>query len=230
MWKEPRSAIGRESRVRRNAPRPEGRPRHAGADRGTRDRRSPRRRQGRGREAARAPRREDRRAPVPALRRGPPKHPARPPGARRLREGRRRPARVRRRQPDGRPGHVVQGAGRSGDAARLPVAHPRRAAGARRDRRVQPLALRGRRRGQDVRPRPGEGLAAPLRAHPRVRAHAGRRGDHGAEGVPQRLPRRAARAVPGADRRPRETLEVPARRPRRCASASTTGSRPGRRR
>ena len=43
-----------------------------------------------------AARRADRRAPVPPLRRGPAKRPARPPGTRRVGEGRRRPARVRR--------------------------------------------------------------------------------------------------------------------------------------
>ena len=88
----------------------------------------------------------------------------------------------------------------------------RRAAAARRDRRLQPLALRGRRRGPDASSRPSRSGGA-AGASRRVRAHARRRGDDARQGVPQRLPGRAERAVAGADRGPGETLEVPARRP-----------------
>ena len=64
---------------------------------------------------------------------------------------------------------------------------------ARDDRHLQPLPLRGRRRGADVRDRAAEGVAPPLRAHPRLRADARGRGDDRVEGIPQRLPRGTAR-------------------------------------
>ena len=61
----------------------------------------------------------------------------------------------------------------------------------------------------------GAGLAAPLRAHPRVREAADRRGNDGRQGLPAPLARRAAQAAAGAARRSGEALEVPGGRPRR---------------
>ena len=173
----------------------ESRPRDRGTYRGAEHRRPAWARQGRRREAARRARRANRRAPVPPLRRGAPQRAARAPGARRLREGRRRAPRVRGREPDRGERHVVSCARRRRARARLPLADPPRAAAAGHDRRLQPLALRGRRRRPDVRDRARAGLAAALRAPPRLRADARRRGDDGAQGVPQRLTRRAARAA-----------------------------------
>ena len=116
---------------------------------------------------------------------------ARPPGARRLGQGRRHPRRVFEGvNPTGR-ARVASfkapvGAELQHDYLwRIHAALPR----ARRDRHLQPLALRGRRRRADARARAGGGVAAPLRAHPRVRADARRRGNDDREGVPQRLAR-----------------------------------------
>ena len=92
------------------------------------------------------------------------------------------------------------------------------------DRRLQPLALRGHRRRADAEPGAGGRLAPSLRAPARVRAGARRRGNDGPQGLPQRLAGGAAAPAPGADRRPREAVEVPARATSRCTRASTTGS------
>ena len=117
-----------------------------------------------------------------------------------------------------------------GARARLPLADPRRAPGARPHRRLQPLPLRGRRRRADAEARAGGRLAPPLRASPRLRAAARRRGHDGAQGLPQRLARGAAKALPGADRRSRRSAGSSAARTSRCESGSATGCRPGRRR
>ena len=61
---------------------------------------------------------------------------------------------------------------------------------------------------------PKERLVAPLRPDQRLRADAGRRGHDDRQVLPLDRPRRAARTLPGALRRPDEALEVPARRPR----------------
>ena len=79
---------------------------------------------------------------------------------------------------------------------------------------LQPLALRGRARRPRPRARPEGGLVAALRPDQRVRAAARRRGHDDRQVLPVHRPRRAARAVPGAARRPDEALEVPPRRPR----------------
>ena len=69
---------------------------------------------------------------------------ARPAGHGHLRQGRRAAAHRRSGRPPGGADHLVQGAHRGGEAARLPVADPQRAARPGSDRRLRPLALRGR--------------------------------------------------------------------------------------
>ena len=91
-----------------------------------------------------------------------------------------------------------------------------------RDRHLQSLALRGRPRRARPRPRPARRLVEALRPDQRVRADPHRERHDDRQVLPVDLEGRAARAVPGALRRPDEALEVLDGRPRRSASAGTT--------
>ena len=182
------------------------------SSRGATRRQARARRQG-GRQARLAVSRAARDAPAAPLRRGQAHRAARPPGARRLGQGRRHPDRLRGRQPAGlRVASFKAPTDRA--RARLPLARARRVP-ARGE-----IGIFNRSHYEDVvavrmlelapeqvwKRRPG--------AHRRVGADARRRGHDDRQGVPQRLQGGAARAPAGADRRPREALEVPHARPR----------------
>ena len=89
--------------------------------------------------------------------------------------------------PVGCEGRQLQAAQRRGAGPRLPVAHPRAHAPQRTDGHLQPQPLRGRAGGAGARSRAGEGVAEALRAHPRLREDAGRRGHGDREVVPPHL-------------------------------------------
>ena len=93
--------------------------------------------------------------------------------------------------PVGREGRRLQAPQRRRAGPRLPVADPRAHAAHRAHGDLQPQPLRGRARGARARPGAGDDVAEALRAHPRLRADAGRRGRHDREAVPAHLQGRA---------------------------------------
>ena len=171
------------------------------------------------------------RPPGPAVGGGEALGPRRPPGDRRRRQGRHDRQGHGGVQPAGLPGHVVQGADRRGARPRLPVAGPQAHARARAR-----SAIFNRSHYEDV---------LVVRVHDLVpkavwskrydqindfeRMLADERHDD-RQVLPVDRPRRAARAVPGALRRPDEALEVLAWATSRSASSGTTTRPPSTRR
>ena len=174
------------------------------------------------RRAATAARAADR-PPGPPLGGGEARGPGRPPGHRRRRQGRHDPARHGGVQPAGLPGHVVQGPDRRGARPRLPVARPparcraRARSGSSTARTTRTCwscastswSRRRSGRGATTRSTTSSGMLDRERHDDRQVLPVDRQG-------------RAARAVPGALRRPDEALEVLDSATSRSASSGTT--------
>ena len=165
----------------------------------------------------------------PAVGRGEARGPRRHPGDRRGRQGRHDPGHRRGLQPAGDAGHLVQGPLAHRAGPRLPVAGPPAGSRQGRDRDLQPEPLRGGAGRAGPRARTRGALAQALRAHPRLREDAHRRGRDDRQVLPGDRPRRAARSASRTGSTIRPSAGSSASATSRSGSAGTTTGRPSRR-